>query len=658
MAARLKTRARADTRGDVVDRPTAPEVTITVATVAFPYVFHWLYGALVSEVALLLVATQAILLGAIIICPRLRRDLPSVHHLAPAGVLFLAVMAIAVFSLTPCNGAAIADIWALVNRRAMGTLDRSATSIEIVKLAGLASAFLAAAAIGRSRKRLNLALSLTVYFGAAFALLSVLLSSADAIYATQGRRVEARFLNPNTAGVVFGSLSIVALAVIWKHLSSGRARLRPALLALDTACFAILASALLSTISRGALAATMIAAAALFAWELSVSMRSSEGWLRVRAAAALIGCLAVAAGVGWAFFDRVGAHLFDIEEDVKIRSLTAVVHWRAIGASPWFGFGLGTFEAVNTMLFTSETFSALWNIRAAQNVYIQWVEQAGWLGSLCMFGCIAMIVAGPIRAVCRDERAAWRSRALIAVNLVFLIHGMVDFSLETYSVAAFWALLLGLNFGVAAPAKRSGGPKVSPLAAGALALTCLTSAALCMVSLDGALAAGPDGPPVAIAAGLDRASDLLVATAITDGDRGPELTKARALSWAALRQAPCDTGAWLRLAEIDVAASGELGPTGISALRGSYRVAPVDPYQVFWRTRFVLEHWGSLPQDIMDDADREVAGAAASSAHRDRLAATLNDVVSPRGRMVATLWTSLYKLPVPNNSPDHEAIGG
>jgi O-antigen ligase len=640
----LSTRSRSHGReAATVDRLGWSEIAITLLLTGTPFVFHWLYGALVSEVALLLVSTQAAMLTAILVIPKLRKDLPATRDLAPAAMFLLVVAAVVAWSLAPSGGAATAAPWSLVGLRARGTLDCSATIIETVKLAGLVATFVAAAAIGHSRNRLKFALHLIVYFGAAFALLSIILSSADIIYATQGRRVEARFLNPNTAGVVFGALAVVALAMIWRRLSRAGALSKPASLALDVACFAILISALLSTVSRGALSATLFASAVLIAWELAVSTGRRRVWPSGRTMAALVACVGVAAIVGWAFFDRVGPHMFDIHDDVRIRSLTAAVHWRAIGASPLFGFGLGTFETVNILLFTPDTFQWLWNIRAAQNVYIQWVEQAGWVGAMSMFACIAAVVAGPFRLALSGGQSAWRVRALIAVDLVLVIHGMVDFSLETYSVAAFWALFLGLNFGTAT-SKRRGNRRTAPVTAGVLAVGCLASSLLGLVLLDGA-SADPSRQPASIAAGLDRASDLMVATAGLGADRVQRLAKARALSWAALRQAPCDTGAWLRLAEIDVSLTGDLSPVGVTALRNSYRVAPVDPYQVFWRTRFVLEHWGGLPLDIMGDADREVAAVAASGAHRETLAVTLNDVTNQRGRMVASLWTGLYNLP-------------
>ncbi len=35
--------------------------------------------------------------------------------------------------------------------------------------------------------------------------------------------------------------------------------------------------------------------------------------------------------------------------------------------------------------------------------------------------------------------------ALLAVDALILLHGLVDFSLQTTSVAAFWAFVLGLQ---------------------------------------------------------------------------------------------------------------------------------------------------------------------------------------------------------------------
>ena len=187
--------------------------------------------------------------------------------------------------------------------------------------------------------------------------------------------------------------------------------------------------------------------------------------------------------------------------------------------------------------------------------------------------------------------------------------GWLIFSLETYSVAVFWALLLGLNFGAATSAKRGSWPRAAPMATATLGVVCLSSAAFGLFLARWALRRP-------VLRGRRRRSrrdwtgpsDLQVASAGLGADRVTQLEKARALSWAAVRQAPCDTGAWLRLAEIDVAMTGDLGPTGVVALRNSYRVAPMDPYQAFWRTRFVLEHWAGLPLDIMNDADRESGG--------------------------------------------------
>jgi hypothetical protein len=157
--------------------------------------------------------------------------------------------------------------------------------------------------------------------------------------------------------------------------------------------------------------------------------------------------------------------------------------------------------------------------------------------------------------------------------------------------------------------------------------------------------------PLKLAAGLDQASDVLVASVVSDAGRARDLAQARRLSWSALREAPCDTGAWLRLAEIDSMTTGRPGDAGLRALRSSYRVAPLDPYQAFWRTRYALENWQWLPADIKQSADLEVAGLASSAPHRKNLALTLAHIANPQGNTVAAIWIYIYKLSPARTDP-------
>jgi hypothetical protein len=183
------------------------------------------------------------------------------------------------------------------------------------------------------------------------------------------------------------------------------------------------------------------------------------------------------------------------------------------------------------------------------------------------------------------------------------------------------------------------------------AVLCLIASMLAVMSLDGALVADARGGPLPVAAGFDQASDLLIASTAVGAAKSRDLARARDFSWAALRQAPGDTGAWLRLAEIDSLMAGQPQESGLRALRNSYRVAPLDPYQAYWRTRFALENWPVLPGDIRQSVDQEVAGLAASPPHRENLARTLEHIESPQGSMVAALLIYRYRLPPPPPPP-------
>jgi hypothetical protein len=71
-----------------------------------------------------------------------------------------------------------------------------------------------------------------------------------------------------------------------------------------------------------------------------------------------------------------------------------------------------------------------------------------------MFGCIAAVVIFTFRGALRRSRMTSVLFALLAVDVVFLVHGMSDFALEMYSMAAFWSVLLGLQFSLSQGSSR------------------------------------------------------------------------------------------------------------------------------------------------------------------------------------------------------------
>jgi O-antigen ligase len=113
------------------------------------------------------------------------------------------------------------------------------------------------------------------------------------------------------------------------------------------------------------------------------------------------------------------------------------------------GYGLGAFDIVNKLNLSASTFPVEWSARAAHNVYMQWLLEAGLIGAVPMFACIGLVLYRTWRGLSRRRRATGVVRGLIAASAVFLIHGWSDFALQVPAMAALFAVLLGLQLGLA-----------------------------------------------------------------------------------------------------------------------------------------------------------------------------------------------------------------
>jgi O-antigen ligase len=123
-------------------------------------------------------------------------------------------------------------------------------------------------------------------------------------------------------------------------------------------------------------------------------------------------------------------------------------HWKAFLAAPWLGYGLGSFDAINQLVTTSENYPSLWNIHATHNVYLQWLEEGGILAALPMFLCIGALLLLMVRGARQRVRMTTLIRGLAAASLVFVIQGASDFALQIPSISALFAAILGLGVGL------------------------------------------------------------------------------------------------------------------------------------------------------------------------------------------------------------------
>ena len=152
--------------------------------------------------------------------------------------------------------------------------------------------------------------------------------------------------------------------------------------------------------------------------------------------------------------DRIIDRFLQSGVDDNAREHMAATHWEAFLNSPLMGYGLGTFDAVNRSLLDAGNFEDLWIVRSAHNMYVTWLEQAGLIGALPMFACIVAILVITLRGTLLRSRMTHALFGLLCLDVVFLVHGVSDFTAEIYSMAMMWAYLLGVQITLSQGARR------------------------------------------------------------------------------------------------------------------------------------------------------------------------------------------------------------
>ena len=385
-----------------------------------------------------------------------QKPLRTAYGLIIPGALFMSVIAVALVSFTSLGAGPNAAIWSAAGVESSASINHQASSVELLKLMSLGALFITAVACGRDRTRTWLMLRAIAILSIPFDLLSLALhafspSTLIGYQITTGpERLAATLGSANVAGTLFGLLLLTVTAVLsqhWKEVSRRsqlpfrqlehflrRAPLELAALPLSGACLVL-------TASRTALAASAASLALFLIWE------AFGGGLRVRRwfvpLAVSLG-LAATAGVGG---DLIANRYLEVNKELGSRLTIFQTHWRAVESSGWLGSGLGSFADLNRMLADRADSGDLLLIGAAHNVYLQWLEQVGLIGSVLMWGCLAWILVIIGLALFRKQRLSVVFRLSLASSVLVLSHGSTDFSLEVPSIAALWTVLLGLATG-------------------------------------------------------------------------------------------------------------------------------------------------------------------------------------------------------------------
>ena len=434
------------------------EDAAVIGFVVLLYVEHMIFGANRADLSLFFAIVHLLLLLAVLASAAGRRALDRAP-LAWAAAPFALVLAGAVFSVIPLGGRIGHPLWTFVAPAGGSvSLDPAATRVEIVKLLGLAATFALAIVVGAKRERAETFVKALSYVGGVYAAWAFLnwSSSPNSIFGVVrpygGGRLAGAFLSANSAATLFASQSLLQLCLVLRAVRRApkpffSPRAWSKMEGLPTAFILLFlnGSCLLLTASRaGALAAGAAAALAVAAFAVTrTDKRSASGGLIAVGGLLVFAALALLLVSGGALMGRLTDNPMS-----DARFSIFADYGRSILASPWWGYGLGAFRAVNYQSMTASDAVAMGILGAAHNVYLQWLLQTGLLGFVPMMSCMAVILAAILAGFRRRSRQQALMIFALAVAAIFAIHGLTDYALEEPSLAAYFAAVLGLGYGV------------------------------------------------------------------------------------------------------------------------------------------------------------------------------------------------------------------
>lgn len=266
------------------------------------------------------------------------------------------------------------------------------------------------------------------------------------------------FPSPNATGSVAAALLVLAVSRLASAIDEqGHATGRKTLRALErsapyAAAALLFGMALALTGSRGAIAAAGLAACFWLGWHLLMTrspVRIASGVAVLLIGSALLVFFLTGRSLT---LDRSYVAVGDLDE----RLSTFQIYWQVFLDSPLFGYGLGSFDAVNRQILDRSNIDLLWSLGAAHNVVVQWLVEAGLVGSIPMFACVVAVAGHGLAKSIGPQKGAATLAGVCMAEAVLLVHGMVDIGLQVYSIAVLLAFLFGLQFSLSQGQRQTG----------------------------------------------------------------------------------------------------------------------------------------------------------------------------------------------------------
>jgi len=581
------------------------------------------------------------LLGLLATCDWARRDLGRLSGLPLQAALFAVLVAAVLWPLAPWGFDGPHPVWSYLpgQPRSM-TVDRSALLFNALQLFGLACLFLSARVIGASKARGSWFIRAAVVGLGVYAALAF----ADHVGVRRTPRLTATLLSPNSAATIFGAGLLLAVAA-----AINRFRRYPGLTVLrrgDPEVMAwlslvgLLATVLLLTLSRAGVVASLVGLGLLLAWNAFAQRQSLRGAAGLVAMASVILIAALALRSVGGVVDRFSV----AERDLEIRSIIFGAHWEAFLSAPWNGFGLGSFPAINQLIVDTTTLSMLHDVRAAHNLYLQWLEEGGVIGAAAMLALFLGLVLPIGRAGLADKSNGIWARATVCAAIVFLLHGVTDFALQVPAIQALCVMILGVVSGMVSSAPAPRGPRkvawlwpTAGLAATTTVASVLFGAPLMAAKLGGDLSSWPTAPAEALAQSVETGLGANATPAV--------LRRLDRLSARELALRPASGSAWLRRAAVD-SASGREEEASL-ALERSFQVAPLQTSLFDRRTTFAYEHWDRLTQTAREQTVYALKAEWRRDNRPARFVNMANAIHNPAGRVGFALQIAVLRAPRP-----------
>ena len=329
--------------------------------------------------------------------------------------------------------------------------------LELVKLLGVGACVLIGAMVGASRTRLRLLIYWLVIAGLAYCLLTLWMGRA-APFTVWGQskgahlwRFTGSFLNANAAGCLFGMLGLLALSLTRYRLSRTdlvRGGLRDYLLIALAGAGAVAGfGACALTQSRAALVLSLALGGLMV-----VLTRLGE-----RRSKPVVIVIAILLGAGLILgASQIGSRWATLSGDVGLRTAAADHYLALAAARPWFGYGLGSFEAVHLAHLTPLLAPSIWDFGAAHVAALQAALEGGVPYLALLATVIAMLAAPALRTPENGRVRGVLAQGAAAASLLALLCSFGDIALNVPAVAALAAILLGAVWSNALSADHSG----------------------------------------------------------------------------------------------------------------------------------------------------------------------------------------------------------